>query len=259
MKKLGIFLMAIFLLGCQSKSKKIQTTISNGTSNADSSINVQKDKRNFMDFFIHFMSDSAFQKEHVSFPARMHQKTSRTKEHWIPRSFSKEKGFHSLLQSDTLDYFETDFGEEPINVSIVSFETLTIQNLSFNPAPEDWHLDKNYKSYISENSDYEFFVFLNNFTLDSIFQKENIRFPLPYFHLDYKNDYETLKDTFSVDTWKYINLDKSLKELFTLNQNENSDYRPLFLRGIANGVHIKYTFKRLQKQWELIKIEDYST
>ncbi|MFD2586033.1 DUF4348 domain-containing protein [Croceitalea marina] len=259
MKKTGIALLALFILSCQPKPKKTQVQTPGGASNAVSSISSQKGKGNFMDFFIHFMSDSTFQKEQVRFPAQVDQKTITTKEHWSPMSFSKEKVFHSLIQSDTLNYFERDFGINPINVSIICFETLTIENLTFYPKSETWYLDKTFRTHLSENDDYAFFSFINTFSLDSVFQRHHIRFPLPYFHLDYQNEYETLKDTFLLDTWKYINLNKSLRELVTLNQNIESDYRVLLFRGVANGVHLKYTFRYIDKQWKLIQIEDYST
>ncbi|MEE4247210.1 MAG: DUF4348 domain-containing protein, partial [Kangiellaceae bacterium] len=195
----------------------------------------------------------------VRFPARVHQEIISSKEQWNLLSFTKEKGFYSILQSDTSDYFEKNFLEDPITASIISFETFTIDNLSFQSTPESWYLDHTYKTYTYENDDYEFLSFINSFSSDSTYQKQNTRFPLPYFHLDYQNDYKTIKDTLSFDTWKHIDLDISLKDLLTLNQDQNSDYRVLFFRGIANGVHIKYTFKRQQKQWQLVKIEDYST
>jgi hypothetical protein len=39
----------------------------------------------------------------------------------------------------------------------------------------------------------------------------------------------------------------------------DSKYRNVYFRGIENGIWVEYTFEKINENWKLIRLEDYST
>ncbi len=110
------------------------------------------------------------------------------------------------------------------------------------------------------SGDGDFKDFFNNFSADSAFQEERIKYPLPYFY------YEEYADTMSINEidmgdWRYINFAND-----TLAKTKKTDAYDITLEqldtattdytrsGIDNGIFITYTFHKEAGHWYLTKI-----
>jgi hypothetical protein len=112
-------------------------------------------------------------------------------------------------------------------------------------------------------SDEEFLKFLTKFSSDKEFQIQRIKFPIT------KNSYtKDLKDTvikIESSRWQFVSLIQPKTESITdigysfKDDNIASNQRVFSYIGIETGVNVKYFFKRINRQWYLVKIEDYST
>ena len=107
-------------------------------------------------------------------------------------------------------------------------------------------------------SDKKFIDFLVKFSNDSIYQKEHILFPLKDYSVD--DDYQTISKKIDKEQWSHFNLVEEIESLlFFANIDSNNVFRNIYYRGIGNGILIKFTFKRVNNDWFLVKTEDYST
>jgi hypothetical protein len=118
--------------------------------------------------------------------------------------------------------------------------------------------------YFNESIDRDFNAFIEQFSIDSAFQLNRIKFPLPIKQYNIENDKDTIvyrqnstflkmdfrkKKSGSVhDEWKQeIVLDKS-------GTNARIE-----IRGIENGIVVDYFFEKRNGKWMLVRVNDSST
>lgn len=115
--------------------------------------------------------------------------------------------------------------------------------------------------------DTSFQIFFNEFTTDSVFQREHVQFPFLREWSDTDND--TGPDKFNreyvqKETWKFYNFyyDKSFAtrglDAYTQKTKVESDYAVIEIRGVDNGIWIDYNFEKKSNKWMLISEKDSS-
>ena len=116
----------------------------------------------------------------------------------------------------------------------------------------------------SQKIDESFYNFLVKFSFDENFQKERIQFPLEKTFLS-EDSARPITKNIDRGEWKHIYLLRPHQSYFTDIRHhfgepeKDSTERVLVYIGIENGIDIKYYFKKLDGQWYLIKITDFST
>jgi hypothetical protein len=271
MRALPKILVVLVLTSCQIKTREntdkrddsVKSKSSEAVQVPNEPIAIIDDRKiieeTFMDFFDNFMWDSDLQRERILFPINFHGEQLHSKKDWKHNGFYSAKSYMPILSSDTLTYFDKDLSGNLIKMSLVSLNSLQSENFDFNRTDEGWKLVKVVEQHIDSLNDIGFINFLKQFSSDSLFQKEHVVFPIPNYYADYDNDYEIVCDSLISENWKYMKLENELGSLMTFNENVDSVYRMIFFRGIENGIHVKFTFKKFGNEWRLIKLEDYST
>ena len=105
--------------------------------------------------------------------------------------------------------------------------------------------------------------FIQEFSIDSNFQKSRIQFPLKITLIDENNksteffkksnefemmDFRNKKSKGSIDQWEQ-----------KIEVNEGLKTAQIQIRGIDNGIHVDYLFKKINGNWFLFEITDQST
>ncbi|MDJ1468636.1 DUF4348 domain-containing protein [Cytophagaceae bacterium DM2B3-1] len=104
--------------------------------------------------------------------------------------------------------------------------------------------------------------FFQKFSKDSIYQKQHISFPLPYYEWDIEN--KLSEEIINRNQWKFINFSKdkymSSREIdaYTQVSVQKKDTLIYIRNGIDNGIRIEYFFTQKDKMWYLVKIIDKS-
>jgi hypothetical protein len=143
---------------------------------------------------------------------------------------------------------------------MVDFKKEIAQKLRFVKIDKNWHLESFEEIEMPDVPDFEFIEFMLNFSKDSIFQINHIDFPLSESFVDAELDYEVQNGSIKLSEWNFWKLTDEINGLMLLSNIEKENkYRNIFLSGIENGIWIKYTFKKFDNNWKLIRIEDYST
>lgn len=220
----------------------------------------QSTHEDFMVFFDNFMWSIDLQKERVRFPIQMDTITLASFADWKYLPFYTSKNRMPLLSYNLDSEFSEGMKEDSIVLSILNFKYSKSNNYEFKNDNNKWTLTKTYSTLLNENSDYEFLTFLLEFSKDSIFQKQHIRFPVLSYYADSDNDYDTAVDTLNKSKWKFIDLED---EIGTLLVHDNpmieSKHRTFMIRGIETGIYVNFYFQLVNEEWELIKLEDLST
>lgn len=113
--------------------------------------------------------------------------------------------------------------------------------------------------------DTSFHAFFTKFNTDSIFQKSHVMFPLPYAVWDSKN--VIVEQKIRVKDWKFLDLSynkenaNSQTDAYYQEIAVRNDSNKIYVRflGIENGIHVEFTFEKVNNTWQLIYWEDGST
>jgi len=255
MKEIILFILTILLLSCNFENKQ-----KNDMSIAEMNTAEIKVDSSFIDFFEKFMWNKEFQKSRVLYPIQLNGKKIKTLEEWKYLPLYTQSEYIPTLTSDTLSIFDKDVSLESTGMSIVDFKKNDAEYFEFKKVNNNWYLTKSIKTIFKNLPDVEFIDFLTKFSNDSLFQIKNISFPLSESYADSQNDYETATKTVKLDDWKFWKLTVDINRLLILsNIQTDNKYRNIFFRGVENGIWVKYTFEKINGNWKLIRLEDYST
>lgn len=246
--KFLFFLFILSFVSCKSDEKKPIVVLNNNPEKLEKEkVIINSDTTPFIHFFERFILEKEFQEE---------RNINKVPQDLI---FKTSKDFIPFLNSDTLSLFDVKTkGVNQQGLIVVKFKENKSLKYSFQEKESNWVL-KSCKN-ISNNkiSEKIFIDFLRLFSEDSIYQKEHVLFPLKEYSLN--NDYETVSQDVNKESWKHFNLINEIEDLIYLtNIDSKNVFRNIYYRGISNGIMIKFTFKRIQEEWYLVKAEDYST
>lgn len=259
MRTLFIIISTLLVFSCGSqKSKEIKQQLK------DSSIVVTNKSATvdtlFMDFFEEFMWNKEFQKSRIVFPYKQGNKTISSSQNWKHLPFYTESEYIPILNSDTVRLFDIDVKTNSIGLFIVNFERTDVTCYNFKKVENKWFLLSSENLKVENAPDFEFIDFLKKYSNDSVFQINHTVFPLSESYADSDKDYETANTTINLKDWKHVKLVGFADKLVVLSNIEiNNNYRNIFYRGVENGIWIKFTFEKINNDWKLIRLEDYST
>lgn len=242
MRTIFILILSILISSCNSNQKK-----SLFPESSDSLIVYDK---SFYDFIYDFMTDKDFQ-------------LSRTKiNNWEYNNFFSEYDYTlHFFKSFKIpeDEFEKDFTNTKY-LTIIDIKKAKTTVLLFRKVDNNWILNKKSDMDFKPDSSVDFTSFLYNFSTDTTYLKEHIKFPLKYKFADPDKDFadSTLFINESNVT-KYNFFDKG-KLLFYHDSDFDKGNKILIkLNGIDNGLNSYYYFEKIDNQWFLIEENDYST
>ena len=259
MRSLYIIISTLLVISCGSQKTK-ETTQQQNDSSILGTKNVATVDTLFMDFFEEFMWNKEFQKSRIVFPYKQDNKIISSLQYWKHLPFYTESEFIPILNSDTVILLDKDVKTNSIGLFIVNFKEKDVTNYNFKRIEDKWFLLSSENLPIKNVPDFEFIDFLIKFSNDSVFQINHTVFPLPESYSDSENDYETVKTNIELNDWKHIELVDFANRLLVLSDiDKNNKYRNIFYRGVENGIWVKFTFERINENWKLIKLEDYST
>ena len=260
MLKSILFLVATLLISCSVEEKNKNKVIVENAFATDVKNEDIKGDTSFLKFFTKFMWDAAFQKTRILFPFDQHGKTIKSSKEWIHLPFFSRYEYFPTLTSDTLSTYEKDIKQASTTLYVVDFNNKTASSFAFEKMDNIWILKRNSKIAFSNVPDFEFVNFFLKFTHDSVFQAKNIAFPIRESFSDPENDYETAERKIQKDDWIFWDITSNLNEVMMFSDIQRMNkYRNLFFRGVENGIWVKYTFEKINGNWKLIRIEDYST
>ena len=260
MKEIILFLLTILLFSCNSERTQKNETIDKDSSIVEMKHTEIKGDTSFLDFFEKFMWDKEFQQSRVVFPIQQNGIEIKTSEEWRHLTFYTQNDYIPTLTSDTLSIFDKDVKLEFTKMFIVNFKKNIAESFAFEKVNKNWYLKNLDKTTFANLPDIDFVNFLTKFSNDSIFQIKSISFPITESFADSDNDYETATKSITQEDWKYWKLTDDINQLMILsNIQTDNKYRNIFFRGVENGIWVKYTFERINGNWKLIRLEDYST
>lgn len=272
MKTVLSLLLMLALASCKSATEKEEKrgtsrsavesaheVVAQVPSEPDEDLERKEPSETFMGFFENFMWNEEYQKSRIEIPLTFNGRVINSANEWEYKGFYATKAFIPILLTDSITYYEKDIAGADVKMSVASFENQHVENFIFSKQDNNWILKEVDSDSIGALSDFDFIRFLEKFSTDTSYQVEHVNFPIPNYYADPDKDYETVYDSISIEDWSHINVVEQIEGLMTLNRGTNSNIRDIFFRGVENGIYVYYRFLKVEGEWKLVKLEDYST
>lgn len=121
------------------------------------------------------------------------------------------------------------------------------------------------KNIVIENNNIEsrekkcnFSDFVKMFTMDSVFQKEHVKFPLEIVLYGTDPDDSDSISYVKESDWYFVTLNDSVIDGIKFMHQIDTANTTVTKVGYDTGIKIEYRFNKLGLQWQLVKIEDHS-
>ena len=133
----------------------------------------------------------------------------------------------------------------------------SVKQYLFNRIHGEWMLTSLNVHPIRQNSNASFLHFYQRFATDSAFQARSVHDPLHFVGPDPDNDFSNTSGTLLPEQWPSFapELPHALIYNIIYGQKYTESNQKIFvIRGIANGLETELTFKKIGKEWKLMKL-----
>ena len=215
----------------------------------------------FDDFIFNFCANRKLQMERVAFPlpsVKGDHQTTISKGQWKMEHFFMEQGYYTLL-FDNERHMEVvkDTSVRHAIVEKIFFDTGNIQQYVFNRRRGAWMLTTINTIPVNESSNASFLNFFHQFATDKDFQAHSLGESVHFVGPDPDDDFAQMEGEITPDTWEAFAPELPQDMIYNIIYGDpvkEGNSKLFVLRGIANGLELEMTFKRVGGRWQLVRI-----
>ena len=217
----------------------------------------------FDDFIFNFAANRKLQMARVKFPLKIvdgEKVASLGKKQWKMEHFFMEQGYYTLI-FDNMKQMDV-VKHTSINNVVVEKVYLTkekVEKYMFERLNGRWFLTSIRTNDMVHNTNASFLAFYQKFASDPEFQLESLNNPVMFTGPDPDDDFSTMTGEIAPETWPAFA--PELPSGFIYNIMYGQKYREgnqkiFVMRGIANGMEMQLTFKRIDGDWKLTSLSE---
>lgn len=217
----------------------------------------------FDDFIFNFAANRKLQMARVKFPLKIvdgEKVASLWKKQWKMEHFFMEQGYYTLI-FDNMKQMDV-VKDTSINNVVVEKVYLTkekVEKYMFERLNGRWFLTSIRTNDMVHNTNASFLAFYQKFASDPEFQLESLNNPVMFTGPDPDDDFSTMTGEIAPETWPAFA--PELPSGFIYNIMYGQKYREgnqkiFVMRGIANGMEMQLTFKRIDGDWKLTGLSE---
>lgn len=200
----------------------------------------------FDDFFYSYISSHRFAAE-------------RSNKGIEPVNLSEEEPFFVVYEREEDLELMKDTTLHRVVLEKIEWEDDVVINYIFQKASGKWFLTDLSENEVSDTPNAGFFIFLRDFFTDTSYQYESLRLPIKYNY--YSEEDETIIESeLDLQDWKELvgSLPLDVKYLYNIDYGQSlisSNRKSFLLKGLSNGLLMKFHFGFAGGQWQLIGID----
>lgn len=217
----------------------------------------------FDDFLFNFAASRKLQKERIHFPLAVYRndklKKHIAKRHWKMEHFFMRQDYYTLIFDNRKQMnLMRDTTIDHVVIEKVFYSRKVVQQFLFNRINGQWMMTSiNYKP-MYQNMNSSFLKFYGSFATDTAFQSRHLHNPVKFTGPDPDDDFSTMTGEIEPETWPAFapQLPHGMIYNIIYGQKYTESSQKIFvIRGIANGMETRLTFKRIGGRWQLMKLE----
>lgn len=215
----------------------------------------------FDDFIFNFAANRKLQKERIKFPLPVvsgGKATTMDKKQWKMEHFFMEQGFYTLVFDNYRQMkLVKDTSINNVVVEKIYLDKKKVKKYNFQRINGQWMLVSINTDAIYQNTNASFLAFYEQFATDPDFQLEHLDNPVEFTGPDPDDDFSTMTGEIAPETWPAFapELPSGLIYNIMYGQKYTQGNQKIFvMRGIANGMEMQLTFRRMGGKWKLTKL-----
>lgn len=217
----------------------------------------------FDDFLFNFAASRKLQMERIHFPLAVYRndklKKHIEKRHWKMEHFFMRQDYYTLIFDNRKQMnLMKDTTIDHVVIEKVFYSRKVVQQFLFNRINGQWMMTSiNYKP-MYQNMNSSFLKFYGSFATDTAFQSRHLHNPVKFTGPDPDDDFSTMTGEIEPETWPAFapQLPHGMIYNIIYGQKYTESSQKIFvIRGIANGMETRLTFKRIGGRWQLMKLE----
>lgn len=218
----------------------------------------------FDDFLFNFAASRKLQMERIHFPLAVYRndklKKHIAKRHWKMEHFFMRQDYYTLIFDNhkQMNLMKDTTIDHVVIEKVFYSRKKVVQQFLFNRINGQWMMTSiNYKP-MYQNMNSSFLKFYGSFATDTAFQSRHLHNPVKFTGPDPDDDFSTMTGEIEPETWPAFapQLPHGMIYNIIYGQKYTESSQKIFvIRGIANGMETRLTFKRIGGRWQLMKLE----
>lgn len=269
-------LMVMWTTGCTDKKPvAVDTLVVDSFKNADTIAVDTMDKliseqpmpkaadELFDDFIFNFAANRKLQMARIKFPLIVVDGENTTyikKADWKMEHFFMEQGYYTLIFDNHKQMgVVKDTSINNVVVEKVYLKKERVAKYMFERIRGRWMLTSILNNAMYHNTNASFLAFYQKFATDFDFQIESLNNPVMFTGPDPDDDFSTMTGEIAPETWPAFAPELPSGFIYNIMYGQKyveGDQKIFVMRGIANGMEMELTFRRIDGTWKLMSLSE---
>ncbi len=217
----------------------------------------------FDDFIFNFAANRKLQMKRIKFPLKIvdgENVAYLKKNQWKMEHFFMEQGYYTLIFDNKRQMNVVK--DTSINHVVIEKVYLTkekVEKYIFERIRGQWMLTSIRTNDMVQNTNASFLAFYQKFASDPSYQIESLNNPVMFTGPDPDDDFSTMTGEIAPETWPAFAPELPTDFIYNImyGQKYREGNQKIFvMRGIANGMEMQLTFKRMDGKWRLTSLSE---
>ena len=217
----------------------------------------------FDDFIFNFAANRKLQLGRIKFPLEVvdgENVAYLKKKQWKMEHFFMDQGYYTLI-FDNMKQMNVvkDTSINNVVVEKVYLAKEKVEKYIFKRINGRWMLTSVHTNDMVQNTNASFLAFYQKFASDPSFQIESLNNPVMFTGPDPDDDFSTMTGEIAPETWPAFAPELPSDFIYNImyRQKYTEGNQKIFvMRGIANGMEMQLTFKRMDGKWKLTSLSE---
>lgn len=217
----------------------------------------------FDDFIFNFAANRKLQLGRIKFPLEIvdgENVAYLKKKQWKMEHFFMDQGYYTLI-FDNMKQMNVvkDTSINNVIVEKVYLAKEKVEKYIFKRINGRWMLTSVHTNDMVQNTNASFLAFYQKFASDPSFQIESLNNPVMFTGPDPDDDFSTMTGEIAPETWPAFAPELPSDFIYNImyGQKYTEGNQKIFvMRGIANGMEMQLTFKRMDGKWKLTSLSE---
>lgn len=217
----------------------------------------------FDDFIFNFAANRKLQMTRIKFPLKVIDGENISyikKQDWKMEHFFMDQGYYTLIFDNQRQMSVVK--DTSINNVVVEKVYLTKERVGkymFERIRGRWMLTSIQNNAMFHNTNASFLAFYQKFATNREFQLESLNNPVMFTGPDPDDDFSTMTGEIAPETWPAFAPELPSGFIYNIMYGQKyveGDQKIFVMRGIANGMEMELTFRRIDGEWKLTSLSE---
>lgn len=217
----------------------------------------------FDDFIFNFAANRKLQLGRIKFPLEIvdgENVAYLKKKQWKMEHFFMDQGYYTLI-FDNMKQMNVvkDTSINNVVVEKVYLAKEKVEKYIFKRINGRWMLTSVHTNDMVQNTNASFLAFYQKFASDPSFQIESLNNPVMFTGPDPDDDFSTMTGEIAPETWPAFAPELPSDFIYNIMYGQKyteGNHKIFVMRGIANGMEMQLTFKRMDGKWKLTSLSE---